>query len=83
MGRGEGEHPTPIPKDLSRLMMCLYSTVGKSLHFRPNIKAESAPYLPETLHTGQDIDWPPEALPRGWALPNLPHRLSGTDKVER
>lgn len=27
MGRGEEEHLTPIPKDLSQLMMCLYSTV--------------------------------------------------------
>lgn len=45
MGRDEGEHPTPIPKDLSQLMMCLYSTAGKSLRFRPNIKVESARFL--------------------------------------
>lgn len=49
MGRGEGEHPTPIPKDLSQLMTCLYSAVGKLLHFRPNIKTESALLSPRDL----------------------------------
>lgn len=85
MGRGEGEHPTPIPEDLSQLMMCLYSAVGKSLHFRPNIKVESALLSPRDLthRSGHSQTGLQKPCLEGGLRPTCPTAFRAQIKVER